>query len=271
MPLKVKDIKKIMEERAPEKLKEDYDNVGLMVGDNECKVTSILVALDCTMEVINEAKEKKCNLILTHHPILFKKPRNITKDTLLGRKIIEIIKNDINVYACHTNLDAVKGGFNDNIMELLGFKNCITIDPSKERKNEDKISGIGRIAKLEESITVEEMCDRIKQNLKIPFLRYCGEANKKIKNVAVINGSGQSYFNEAKKLGADCIITGDTTYHYVSDLAEEGIAVIDAEHFGTEWCSVELLAKWLKNVIEFEGCKNSVFISQCNRNPYKYK
>lgn len=271
MSLRVKDIDKIIEEHAPSKFKEDYDNVGLMIGDRECEVTSVLVSLDCTMEVINEAKEKKCNFILTHHPLLFKKPTNITTDTLLGKKIIEIIKNDINVYSSHTNVDAIKGGVNDIIMALLDFKNYETIAPSEERSKEDKVSGIGRIADLRETTTLDEMCDRVKRYLNVPLLRYCGKEDKEISKVAVINGSGQSYFNEAKRLGADCIITGDTTYHYVSDLEEEGIAVIDAGHFGTEWSAIEVLAKWLKNIIEFKGYKNSVFISECNKNPYKYK
>ncbi len=271
MPLKVRDIDKIMEEHAPSKFKEDYDNVGLMVGDMESEITSILVALDCTIEVINEAKEKKCNFILTHHPLLFKKPANITKNTLLGKKIIEIIKNDTNVYSSHTNLDSVKGGINDIIMELLGFENYRTIEPSEKRDDKDQFSGIGRITELKEAITVNDICDKVKQCLNIPFLRYSGNGNKKAKKVAVINGSGQSYFNVAKKLGADCIITGDTTYHYVSDLEEEGIAVIDAGHFGTEWPAVEILAKWLSNVIEHKGYKNSVFISESNKNTYKYK
>ncbi len=271
MSLKVKDIDKIMEEHAPSKFKEDYDNVGLMIGDRECEITSILVALDCTIEVIKEAKEKNCNLILTHHPLLFKKPTSITKDTLLGKKIIKIITNNINVYSSHTNFDAIRGGMNDTIMKLLDFYNYKTIALSDKRSNGDEVSGIGRITELTEPITLDEMCDRVKEYLNIPFLRYSGNETKKLRKIAVINGSGQNYFNAAKKLGADCIITGDTTYHYVSDLEEEDIAVIDAGHFGTEWAAVEILAKWLKNIIEFIGYKNSVFISESNKNPYKYK
>lgn len=271
MSLRVRDINRLIEQYAPSKFKEDYDNVGLMVGDMECEVTSILVALDCTLEVINEAKEKKCNFILTHHPLLFKKPLNITKGTLLGKKIIELIKNDINVYSSHTNLDSVKGGINDTIMQLLNFQDYNTIELSKRNEEDDKISGIGRIAKLREAITVDEMCSRVKKCLNVPFLRYSGDENKIVKKVAVINGSGQSYFNEAKKLGADCIITGDTTYHYVSDFQEESIAVIDAGHFDTEWPAVVILAKQFKNKIETMGHKNSVLISESNKNPYKYR
>ncbi|MBV7273008.1 Nif3-like dinuclear metal center hexameric protein [Clostridium thailandense] len=271
MPLKIMDIDRIMEEHAPARFKESYDNVGLMIGDKSSEVTSILISLDCTLNVIEEAKRKKCNLILTHHPLLFKKPNNITTDTLLGKKIIEIIKSEINVYSSHTNLDSVAGGINDIIMQLLGFNNYKTIELSDARRDNDFSTGIGRIAVLEEPIMLSDVCDRIKQSLGIPLLRYSGNDIKKVKKVAVINGSGQGYFNAAIRLGADCIITGDTTYHYVSDLLEEGIPVIDAGHFGTEWPAMKILAKWLKNTLEDMGFNNPVHISELNKNPYKYK
>ncbi|MBC2579225.1 Nif3-like dinuclear metal center hexameric protein [Clostridium sp. DJ247] len=271
MNLRVKDIHRIMEEHAPSKFKESYDNVGLMVGDSLCEVTSILVALDCTLEVIEEASKKGCNLIFTHHPILFRKPSNITTDTLLGKKIIKIIQNNINVYSSHTNLDSVVGGINHIIMELLWFNNFKTIELADKRDDSDKDTGIGRIAVLDEAVTLSQLCDIIKNRLHIPYIRYSGDEDMNVKKVAVINGSGQDYFNAAKRLGADCIITGDTTYHYVSDFQEEGVAVIDAGHFGTEWPAMEIVAKWLKNKIESMGFSNSVFLSECNRNPYKIK
>lgn len=271
MSLKVKDIDKIMEEHAPSKFKESYDNVGLMIGERNTEVKAILVALDCTLDVIEEAKKKQCNLIFTHHPLLFRKPLNITTDTLLGKKIIEIIRSDLNVYSSHTNLDSIKGGINDIIMQLLGFEKYETISLSDKRKDDDYSTGIGRIAVLDKSTTVLELCEKIKRDLNVSMLRYSGKDNMEIKKVAVINGSGQDYFNAAKRLGADCIITGDTTYHYVSDLNEEGVAIIDAGHFGTEWPAMEVFSKWLKNKLELMGFNNLVYISEFNRSPYKYK
>ncbi|WP_446898766.1 Nif3-like dinuclear metal center hexameric protein [Clostridium sp. LBM24168] len=272
MPLKVKDIDTIMEQYAPSKLKEDYDNVGLMVGDMKSEVKSILVSLDCTMHVIEEAENNNCNLIFTHHPLLFSRPKSITSDTLIGRKIIELIKNDINVYSSHTNLDSTFGGINDIIMQILNFKDSNIIEPSLN--NEDYFtvhSGIGRISKLEKYITLEKLCMQVKERLQIQHLRYSGDDNKIIKKVAVINGSGKDYFYQAKMLGADCIITGDTTYHYVSDFNEEGIAVIDAGHFGTEWPAILKVADYLKNRIESMGFENNVILSKVNMDPYRYK
>ncbi|MFU0825403.1 Nif3-like dinuclear metal center hexameric protein [Clostridium sp.] len=269
MALKVRDIKEVIEKFAPVSLKESYDNVGLMVGELDKEITSILVALDCTMEVIKEAVEKNCNLIITHHPLLFKKPSSITGETLAGRKIMELIKNDISLYSAHTNLDAVDGGINDTVMNLLGLNEYVTMELSSGRCSEDNKSGIGRLASLDESITLKDLCIRVKRSFKIPYVRYAGEDSMKIKKVAVINGSGQDYFSLAKKMGADCIITGDTSYHYVSDFSEEGIGIIDAGHFGTEWPALKILAFMLEIKLQRDGHKTKVLVSEKVKDPYK--
>lgn len=267
MYLNVKNIENIIEEYAPLYLKESYDNVGLMVGDSKASVNKILVALDCTLDVIEEAKKKDCNLIVTHHPLLFKKPSSITTDTLLGKKIIELIKNDLNLYSSHTNLDSTENGFNQIVAELLNLHDLKILDPSNYNDN----AGIGRIGYLKQGVALDKLCEFVKEVFNISILRYSGEDSLKIKKVAIINGSGQDYFNKAKALGADCIITGDTTYHYVSDLMEEKIAVIDAGHFHTEWPALQCFYKWLKNRIEEMGFKNDVLLAENNFSPYKYK
>lgn len=271
MSLKVRDIEKLMEDMAPTKLKESYDNVGLMVGDSSCEVSSILVALDCTLDVIDEAIENNCNLIITHHPLLFRKPSSITTETLLGRKIIKLIQSGISLYSSHTNLDSVKGGINDILVQMLGFKNIKTMDLAQGRDKGDNVSGIGRIAELKEPLILEELCQNIKEVLEIPYLRYSGDETKQISKIAVINGSGQDYFYEAKKQNVDCIITGDTSYHYVSDYTEEGIALVDAGHFGTEWPCMKIVCKEIENRIKDMGSNNSVIISKNIKDPYKFK
>lgn len=267
MPLKVKNFVDMMNNFAPENFKEDYDNVGLMVGDNDKEVTSIIVALDCTMKVIDEALSKGCNLIMTHHPLLFHKPSKITSDTLLGRKIIKLIKNDISVYSSHTNLDSVGGGLNDIIMHLLGFNNYKIIDI----KDCETSSGIGRIAELDECISLRDICIKVKHALNASLIRYCGDDLKPIKKIAVINGSGQDYFSQAVEKGADCIITGDTTYHYISDLNEQNISVIDAGHFETEWPSMNIIAQKIRRELNIMNFNNSVVLSDTCCSPYKYK
>lgn len=269
MLLKVKNIDHIMERFAPAMLKEDYDNVGLMVGDCESQVTKILIALDCTMDVICEAKDKGCNLILTHHPLLFVKPKNITTDTLVGKKIIELIKSGINVYASHTNLDSAQGGLNDIVTELLGFNKYKIIEPSIDC--DECHSGIGRLVLLDEPIKLVDLCENVKRTLNTEFIRFVGSDNDLIKTIAIINGSGEDFFDVSVKMGADCIITGDTKYHHVSDLKEENIALIDAGHFATEWIPLKIFGEKLKKQLIEDGYDNEVIISLNTHDPYKIK
>ena len=260
---KVIDISKRIEKTAPVFLKEDYDNVGIMVGDPNQDVKRVLLALDCTNEIIDEAVENKCDMIITHHPLLFRRPKSIVKGDILGDKIFKLIKEDITLYACHTNLDSAKEGINKTIVDMLGFNSTEIIE--RHDNGEYKECGIGRIIRLEEPITLEEVIDRIKSNLCINNLRIA-RGKEQIKTIAAINGSGQDFFDKAARLGADCIITGDTTYHYVSDYKEMGINIIDAGHFGTEFQVFLNTLEFLRN--EF---KDVEFIdSTKSKDPYEF-
>ena len=269
MLLRVRDIKELMEQYAPPTLKEDYDNVGLMVGDFEAEVTKILIALDCTLDVIHEAKIKGCNFILTHHPLLFIKPKTITSSTLVGKKIIELIKNNINVYSSHTNLDSVTGGLNDIATEILNFTEYRIMEPSTISGYDNDKNGIGRLVTLETPVLLTDLCEKVKKLFDAEYIRYIGDDNRSIKTIAIINGSGEDFFEVSKKLGADCIITGDTKYHLVSDLKEEGIALIDAGHFITEWKPFKIFGKILESKLREKGYHNEVLISEYTKDVYK--
>lgn len=271
MSLRVKDIEKIMENYAPSKFKESYDNVGLMVGNGEEEVKGILIALDCTLNVIQEAVDKKCNLILTHHPLFFNRPSSITKDTLQGKKTIELIKNNINLLSSHTNLDSVYGGLNSLIMKKLGFENYSTMELSIAREPGDNVTGVGRLAILDEAISIKELCKMVKSKLHIPFIRYTGNESWKVNKIAVINGSGEDFFSISKKLGAQCIITGDTTYHYASDYTEEGISIIDVGHFETEWPAFKMFGELLQEQLKEKEYDVEIIISEKTSRVYKFK
>lgn len=269
MHLKVADVEKIMNSFAPKELKENYDNVGLMVGSLNSDVNNILFSLDCTISVIDEAIAKSCNLIFAHHPLLFKKPENITEETLLGRKIIKLIKNDINVYSSHTNLDSTAGGLNDILVHLLGYESYCIIEPSNSNANSFGNMGIGRMVEISEGILFSKLINNVKNVLKADSIRYSGDENKVIHKLAVINGSGTDYFSKAALLGADCILTGDTTYHYVSDFNELEIGIIDAGHFNTEWPGLIKFSNIFEEKIRNKGFDNKVIISSFSKNPYK--
>jgi dinuclear metal center YbgI/SA1388 family protein len=271
MILKVKTIQHIMEEYAPSILSEDYDNVGLMVGDKDAEVTKILIALDCTIDVIREAVDTGCNFILTHHPLLFIKPKTITSDTLIGVKILELIKNNIAVYASHTNLDSVKGGLNDIATEILGFNEGKVMEASIIPGYDNGLNGIGRLVTLDNHILLIDLCEKVKKIFNAKQIRYVGEDNRVIKTIAIINGSGEDFFERARKLKADCIITGDTKYHGACDLKEQGIALIDAGHFITEWIPFQIFGKNFQKNLQAKGYNNDVLISKSTVDTYKFK
>ena len=200
-----------------------------MVGDKNKEVKKVLLALDCTLKVIEEAKKENVELIITHHPLIFKRPSSITTDTLQGKKIIELIKNDISLYSSHTNLDSVENGLNDTIVSILGFDNFKILE---KNKRDDK-AGLGRIVSLNESIQLEDLIRKIKKSLNINNLRVV-KGKDKVNKIAIINGSGQDFIGKAVALGADCIITGDTTYHFASDYKEMEISILDVGHFASE-------------------------------------
>lgn len=260
---KVLDIAKAIENAAPKCLMEEYDNIGMMVGDENKDVKKVLLSLDCTKEVIKEAINLNSDLIITHHPLIFKKPKNILAGDLLGDKIITLIKEDIALYSCHTNLDSTKGGINETIVNILGFNSDKIIEPKEYKNYED--CGIGRLVNLKEKTSLCDIIKLVKEKLNINNMRIV-KGSEDAKVLAIINGSGQDLFYRAKNLGADCIITGDTTYHFASDFKEMGISIIDAGHFSTEYLAflrtLEFLNEKFKDV-EF-------IVSEKCRDPYEF-
>ncbi len=262
----LKDIIGYVEEIAPINLKEDFDNVGLMVGSDKNNIINILVALDCTRDVIEEAKILKVDLILTHHPLIFRKPNSITDNTLLGSKIIELIRANINVYSAHTNLDSAKDGINHRIAKILEYKTCEIISKCSEAKE----CGIGRFLELKKEVSLEEIINTFKKSLDVKNLRYTGDLKDRIKKVAIINGSGQDFFEKARILGAELIITGDTTYHFVSDYTEMGIDIIDLGHFNSEWPIFMEIMKDLEVNIKDKNQDINFYYSKASKDPYNF-
>ena len=268
MHITVEDIMDYMENLAPSRLKESYDNVGLMVGDRYHGVKAVLFCLDCTLEVIKEAKDKNVDMIISHHPLIFRKPSSITTDTLQGKKIIELIKNNINLYSSHTNLDSVKSGMNDTMVELLNL-DINSVNIIEESSTKIQGAGIGRIIELKSPIRAEKLCSVVKEKFNLSSLRFAGELNMNINKIAIINGSGQDYFETARKAGAQCVITGDTTYHYISDYKEMGLFLIDIGHFSSEWPLFKIIGRNIEKYLKSQDEEIKVYYSQSEREPYE--
>lgn len=237
-----KDIIKIIEEQFPPVNAEDWDNVGLLIGNYDKEVKKIQFSIDATLEAIDNAIENKIDMIITHHPIIFKAIKNINNNTVIGRKILKLIKNDINVYCIHTNLDSTLGGLNDYILNKLGIENSQILDLDKETK-----SGIGRVYKLKDEIFLKQYLDILKEKLGLKNIRIISKnKDRKIKKIALINGSAMSYWKLANSIKVDLFITGDITYHDALDAKESGMNVIDFGHYESEHFFYELLKFYLE-------------------------
>ena len=222
---------------APKNLAEEWDNPGLLVGAPSQEIKKILICLDISDEIINHAVEINAQMIVTHHPMIFRAIKNIRTDLPLGKKIRELIKHDISVFAAHTNLDSAIGGVNDVLAEKLGLTDVKTF--------EEEIS-LGRIGRLEKPMTAEEFANHVKKALNADNVRLVKAGDFTIKKVGICGGAGSEFISKAKFLGADAFVTGDVKYHEAQSAFDNKIHVVDAGHFATEFPIVHALAERLK-------------------------
>ncbi len=228
--VKVKDIIERIEKFAPCELAYDWDNTGFIIGDREKEVKKIFLTLDVFKETVDEAIKLGVDMIISHHPILFKGIQTIDYSTQDGYIVSELIKNDIALYCAHTSMDCAKGGINDVLANKLGIKT-----PQVIEKNESFSGcGLGRIGDLSDKTTLEKYAEIVKKELYTPFVRVCGDFNKEIKKVAVGGGACDDLIDDAIKMGADVLVTADMKYHISQGAVCDGLCVIDAGHYPTE-------------------------------------
>ena len=223
--MKIKDIIKFLEDRFPLSLQEDWDNSGLQIGNIENDLTNILISLDLDEQTIQKAKEKSCNLIINHHPFLFSSIKSIDLNEEKGKIIKDLIKNDITVFAMHTNLDIGKGGVNDNLAKLLELRDISNLDTN----NENPMARFG----YTDEITAYDFSKFIKEKLNCKGLILYGDKDKKIEKVALCGGAGSDFINDAIQKGCDLIVTSDVKYHEAVDNCKK-INIVDPGHFASE-------------------------------------
>lgn len=235
MNIRVKEIAAHLEAAVPSYMKlsdESWsDNVGLLVGMTENTVTKVLVALDITEEVIDEAAEMGAELIVSHHPLFFSR-KNIVDTDKTGEKIIRLISASISAICLHTNLDVIESGVNTRLAEALGLDK---IEMLQEHGTDDKgvPYGMGRIGELNPPVGFPRFLERVKTALKANGLRYHA-AYGEVRRVAVAGGSGSGELLSLMGRGCDTLVTGDIKYHKFLEAKELGINLIDAGHFATE-------------------------------------
>lgn len=219
----------------------DNGKIGLQFGNKNAEIKKVLLALDATKDVIDEAIEKKANLIISHHPFMFYPMLNLDYESNFGKKIIKVIKNDLNIMAFHTNFDVGLDGMNDSLSNLLNLKNIRFIG------DEISSSTIMRIGDIE-PINLCDFIEIVKTKFNLKHVKYVGEPNKVIKSVGIVGGSGSSVFNEALNSGVDCFITGELPHHIALEASENNFALIEVNHavefYGMETLLTKLKAKF---------------------------
>lgn len=252
--------------KYPEFLQYDWDNSGLNLGDEEKDIKKVLVTLEITRKVIDEAIDNQVDLIITHHPMLFKKMNTITTDTIKGEYIYKLIKNDISVYAMHTSFDIAFDGLNDYFMKIIGIEETEVFDVIGKNDGymDSKPYGIGRIGEIDCEKNVVDFISEIKKKINIYTVKVAGDATKNVKKVVVLTGGGSDYFELAKEKGADILITGDLKYHQAIDTIEIDSFVADFGHYGTEIIFRDAISEYFSDtfpeieVIKAESLKNPI-------------
>lgn len=243
--VKISNIYDFLKDKAPLELCESWDNSGMLINTN-LETDKALLTLDVTDEVVDEAIQKECQLIISHHPIIFKPLKSLSSNDI----VFKLIKNNISVISMHTNLDATENGVNDILAQILGLKNI------------EVFANIGRKGEIEPT-SVKDFADKVAKTLNIKLKYTLPE--KKIKSVAVIGGSAGSYWKNALIEGVDLFLTGEASHHDALDAIHENMPIIIAGHWNTEVIILESLKKELETKFS-----NIAFIISSQKDPFEY-
>ena len=227
---------------APRRLAEDWDNPGLLIGEPSAEAKKIFVCLDVTDEKISRAIELGAQMIVAHHPLIFHAIKNIRFDLPLGNKISRLIKNNLAVFAAHTNLDTAQGGVNDVLAKKIGLVDVKILG--------DEEFSMARIGNLQTPMTAEVFARHVKKSLNAENVRLVDAGTFLIGKVGVCGGAGADFIQRAKFFGAQAFVTGDVKYHEAQAAVENEIHVVDAGHFATEFPIVRELTNYLRDELK---------------------
>ena len=259
--MKIDNIISFMEKWAPPEMAESFDNSGFLIGNTSNEVDSILLCLDVTAEVVEEAIEKNCNLIISHHPTIFFAIKDITTNNAQGRKLMKLISNDISVLSCHTNLDLATDGVNDTLSDLCD------IDYNKETTPisiTEKNYPIGKKGYLKERYSLKEYAEFLKENLDADYVRIVGDENTESNRVGVFCGSFDYTMLEFLK-DVDVIVTGDLKHAASLEILANGLCAIDVGHYYSERVILPKIKEKLKE--EFKDL--SIHMTEVEKAPFK--
>lgn len=243
MSATVAQILALVNQIAPFELAEEWDNVGLLAGRPDAGVDTVLCALDLSMAVLDEAKRRGAQLIVTHHPILFRGRKNLNETDGEGRLLCALVRSGIAMIAAHTNYDNAHPGVNDALASALGLKDVRILEGGM-RVGTPREAAFGAFA------------DHAAAALGGPVRRY-GDANRPIHRVAVLGGAGEDYVSVAREGGADVYLTGEMAYHKALDAVDNGLLILEAGHAATENPAISALRRGLQiaaDAVQYDIC-----------------
>lgn len=257
----VRDIATCIEAFAPLSLQESYDNAGLQVGNPANPVSAVLLCLDVTEDTLREAKERSCNLIVSHHPLIFRGLKSLTGADQTQRIVMTALKEGIAIYSAHTNLDSASDGVSYEMGQLLGLRHSRVLVPSEK----DPEVGLGIIGSFDSPVPQMELLRKVKETFAVKALRYSAQTEHLvIRTVALCGGAGASFLPDALRRGADAYISGDFKYHDYTTYGQD-ILIADIGHFESELCSRRILSRIIR-----EAYPDSViYFAESETNPIK--
>lgn len=260
--MKIREIICTLEDFAPLALQDGFDNAGLQLGLTEdVDATGVLLSLDVTEEVVDEAIDRGCNMVVSHHPLLFHPVKSITGDDYIGRIILKAIKNGIVLYAAHTNLDNAFGGVNHRIASQIGLSDLQWLEPKVGQNG-----GSGLIGTLTEPMDKDQFISRVKERFGVACVRHNDWHGTAVKKVAVCGGAGAFLIPKAVGMGADAFITGEIGYHRFFGY-EDSVLLLEIGHYESEQYTTEIL----KDVISGTAPELPIYTTNLRVNPIYYK
>lgn len=263
---KLKDFLDLLEQIAPARLAEPWDNTGLQVGSYYQEVRKIILALDPTLNALTSASKTGAQVLLTHHPLIFKPISRLEIHGYPQNVIFQALKSEIAVVAVHTNLDVARGGMNDILAHMLGLQHVEVLSKTDEEKG----VGLGRIGDLPEPTEFSCVVNSIKKALRVEKPGIVGQGDHLVRRLAVVAGSGGSLVSLASEKGADILVTGEVSHHHALEAKSLGIALIDGGHFHTEKAAFRNFAGRLMEVLTGKGWETTVEVYEDETSPIYY-
>lgn len=240
--MKCGEIIKILEKKYTPSFAENWDNVGLLAGDREQEVKKVFLSLDVTDETLKSAVDFGADMIITHHPLIFSGMKKVVEEDFIGRRIISMIRNHICYYAMHTNFDIL--GMADLSADYLELTERDVLEVTYQE--ESRKEGLGRIGLLPKKMSLKDCALHVKNQFQLPHVTVYGDMDKAVERAAICTGSGKSLMKDVLAKDVDVYITGDVDYHTAIDAVAQGVSIIDAGHYGTEYIFMEYMEKELK-------------------------